>query len=158
VLSLTELVVCNLQFAVLIQRRECATVEKVMHMLQLPKHAAITCSHTHALLDDGPGEVVQQVERVLRVLGHHSHTGVEVRVLEVGHSLKALLSYGVPLIMNREESEWHLHGSSEAALAQGGEGDMCHQLDGVVELSIDDGSHPWLHWVEGYHHAGLTPV
>jgi hypothetical protein len=56
-------------------------------MLQLPKLARdggvvlLVCGHTHALLDDGPGEVVLQVERVLRILSHRSHTGMEVWAL-----------------------------------------------------------------------------
>jgi hypothetical protein len=102
------------------------------------------------LLDDGPGKVVLQVERVLHVLSHHSHTDMEVRTLGVGHGHKVLLPYGVPLITNQEERNWHLRGSGEVALTQGGEGDMCHLLNGVVELTADDGSHPWLHRVEGY--------
>jgi hypothetical protein len=73
--------------------------------------AFIACSHTQALLDDGPGEVVLQVERVLHVLSHPNHTGVEIRALEVGHGLNVLLPYGIPLITNQEERDWHHDGS-----------------------------------------------
>jgi hypothetical protein len=107
-------------------------------MLQLPKLTRdggvvlLVCGHTHVLLDDGPTEVVLQVELVLHVPGHRSHTGVEVRTLEVGHSLKVLLPYGIPLITNQEERVWHLCGSGEATLPQGGECDLCCLLDGVI--------------------------
>jgi hypothetical protein len=57
---------------------------------------------------------------------------MEVRALEVGHGLKALLSHGIPLITNQEERDWHLRGSGEAVLTQGGECDLCRLLDGVV--------------------------
>jgi hypothetical protein len=43
-----------------------------------------------------------EVEQVLRVLGQRSHPSVEVRALEVGHSLKTLLPHGVLLILNQE--------------------------------------------------------
>jgi hypothetical protein len=46
--------------------------------------------HPQTLLDDGLDGVPLQVEHVLRVLGHHSHTGVEVRTLWVGYILKTL--------------------------------------------------------------------
>jgi hypothetical protein len=101
-LNLVEEMICDLQLTVLVWRRKCTTVEKVILMLQLPKLAwdggvaFIACSHTHALLDNGPGKVVLQVEWVLSVLDHHIHTGMEVRALEVGHGLKALLPYGGP--------------------------------------------------------------
>jgi hypothetical protein len=36
--------------------------------------------------------------------------------------------------MNWEVHDWHLHSSGEAALTQGGESDVCHFLNGVVEL------------------------
>jgi hypothetical protein len=35
---------------------------------------------------------------------------------------------------------------------------VCRLLNGAVELAADDGSHPWLHRVEGYHHADLAPI
>jgi hypothetical protein len=76
----------------------------------------LVCGHTHALLDDSSGEVVLQVEQVLHALKHRSHNGMEVRALEVIRGLKVLLPYGITLIMNREERDWHLLSSSEAAL------------------------------------------
>jgi hypothetical protein len=62
-----------------------------------------------------------QVEQVLHILGHRSHAGVEVRALEVGHSLKALLPHGIFLILNQENLNGHHGSSGEAALTQGGE-------------------------------------
>jgi hypothetical protein len=92
----------------------------------------VVCGHTQALLDDGPSEVVLQVEQVLCILVHHSHTCVEVRALGVRHGLKVLLPHGIPLIMNREGCDRHCGSSGDAALTQGGEGDVCHLLDGVI--------------------------
>jgi hypothetical protein len=102
----------------------------------------LVCGHTHALLDDSSGEVVLQVEQVLHALEHCSHNGVEVRALEVGHGLKVLLPYGIPLITNREERDLHLLSSSEVALTQGGECDLHRLLDDVVKLGADDNPHP----------------
>jgi hypothetical protein len=48
---------------------------------------------------------VLEVEQVLRVLGQRSHPGVEVRALEVGHSLKTLLPYEILLILNWEKHD-----------------------------------------------------
>jgi hypothetical protein len=96
----------------------------------------------HTVLDDGPTGVVLQVEQVPHVLGHHSHTGVEMRTLNIRHSLKALLPHKVLLITDREERDRHLGGGGEAALTQGGDGDVCHLLDGIIKLAADDGSHP----------------
>jgi hypothetical protein len=72
----------------------------------------------HTLLDDGPAGVVLQVEQVPHVLGHHSHTGVDVRALEVGHGLRVLLPHGVLLILDLEEQNWHVDSGGEAALTQ----------------------------------------
>jgi hypothetical protein len=116
------------------------------------------CGQPQMLLDDGPGDVVLQVEQVLRVLGHLSHTGMEVGALGVGHGHKALLPHRFLLIMNQEERDRHLDGDGEMALIQGGEGDECCLLDGVVELTVDDGPHPWVHGVEGYHQADLPHI
>jgi hypothetical protein len=113
------------------------------------------------LLDDGPGGVVLQVEQVLHVLGHLSHTSVEVGggvALGVGHGHEALLPLGVLLIMIREECGRHLGGGGKAVLRQGDEGDECRLLDGVVELTANDGPHPWAHGVEGYHQVDLPYV
>jgi hypothetical protein len=66
--GLTEVMLRDLQLTVLVRRRKCTTVEKVILMLQLPKLARdsgvvfLVCGHMHARLDDGPGEVVLQVE------------------------------------------------------------------------------------------------
>jgi hypothetical protein len=61
----------------------------------------LVCRQMGTLLPGCPGGVVLEVEQVLRVLGQRSHPGVEVRTLEVGHSLKMLLPYRVLLIPNR---------------------------------------------------------
>jgi hypothetical protein len=57
------------------------------------------------LLPGYPGGVVLEVEQVLGIHGQRCHPGVEVRALEVGHGLKALLPYGVLLIPNREKRD-----------------------------------------------------
>jgi hypothetical protein len=83
---------------------------------------------------------------------------MEVRALKVRHGLKAMLSYGVLLIPNREKRNRQCCCSCEAVLAQGGEGDVCHHLNAAVGLTADDGPRPWLRGVEGYHHANLAPI
>jgi hypothetical protein len=113
-----------------------------------------TCMLMHAHL----GGVVLEVEQVLRVLGQRSHPGVKVRSLEVGHGLKALLSYGVLLIPNRKKHDMQCCCSGKAVLTQGGEGDVRHHLNAGVGLATDDGPRPWLRGVEGYHHANLALV
>jgi hypothetical protein len=55
-----------------------------------------TLLHAHS---DG---VVLEVKQVLRVHDQRSHSGMEVRALGVGHGLKALLPYGILLILNQE--------------------------------------------------------
>jgi hypothetical protein len=113
---------------------------------------------TRTLLHASPGSVVLKVELVLHVLSQQSHPGMEVRALEVGHSLKTLLPYGVLLIPNREKRDRQCCNSGEVVLAQGGESDVHHQLNAGVGLIADDGPRPRLHGVEGYHHADLAPV
>jgi hypothetical protein len=110
------------------------------------------------MLDDGPGGAVLHVEHVPRVLGQCCHAGMEVRALGVGHGLKTLLPHGILQIMNQEERDWHCGGVGEVALTQGGECDLCRLLDGLIQLDADDGCHPRLHRVEGYHHTDLTLV
>jgi hypothetical protein len=83
---------------------------------------------------------------------------VEVRALEVGHSLKMFLPYRDLLIPNREKCDRQCCSSGEAVLAQGGESDVHHQLNVGVGLAANDGPQPWLHGVEGYHHADLALV
>jgi hypothetical protein len=58
-----------------------------------------------------------EVEQVLHVPGQRSHPGVEVRALKVGHGLKALLPYGVLLILNREKRDRQCCCSGEAVLS-----------------------------------------
>jgi hypothetical protein len=118
----------------------------------------MTRGQMQTVLDDSPGGVVLQVDHVLRVLGQRSHANVEVRALGVGHGLKTLLPHGILLIMNREEHDWHRGSVGKVALTQGGEGDLCHLLDGLIHLNVDDDCHPWLYQVEGYRHADLAPV
>jgi hypothetical protein len=83
---------------------------------------------------------------------------MEVRALEDGHSLMALLPYGVLLILNREKRDRQRCYSGEAVLSQGGEGDVCHHLDAGVRLAANDGPRPRLCGVEGHHHANLALV
>jgi hypothetical protein len=83
---------------------------------------------------------------------------MEVMALEVGHGLKALLPYGVLLILNREKRDRQCLYRCEAVLAQGGEGDVRHHLNAGVGLAADDGPWSWVCGVEGYYHANLTLV
>jgi hypothetical protein len=118
----------------------------------------LICRQTRTLLHAYPDGVVLEVEQVLHVPGQQSHPGVEVRGLQVGHSLKALLPYGVLLIPNREKCDRQCCRSGEVILAQGGESDVRHHLNAGVRIAADDGPRPWLHGVEGYRHADLAPV
>jgi hypothetical protein len=81
-----------------------------------------------------------------------------VRALEVRHGLKSLLPHGISLILNREKPDQHCDGSGEATLTQRGECDVSRLLDGSVRFAADDGPHPWILLVEGYHHASLAYV
>jgi hypothetical protein len=107
---------------------------------------------------DGPASAGLQVKHVLRVPSQCSHASVEVGPLRVGHGLKALLPHRILLVADRKERDWHRGGVGEAGLTQGGECDLCCLLDGLIQLDPDDSCHPWLHWVEGYHHVDLTLV
>jgi hypothetical protein len=110
------------------------------------------------LLDDSPGSAGLQVKHVLCVPGQHSHASVEVRALGVGHGLKTLFPHRILLVTDQKERDWHRGSVGEAALTQGGECDLCRLLDGLIQLDPDDGCHPLLHWVEGYHHVDLALV
>jgi hypothetical protein len=113
---------------------------------------------TRTLLHAYPGGVVLKVEQVLRVPGQRSHPGVEVRALEVGHSLRTLLPYEVLLIPNQVKRDRQCCSSDEVVLAQGGESHVRHQLNAGVGLAADDGPRPRLRGVEGYRHADLALV
>jgi hypothetical protein len=113
---------------------------------------------THTLLYAYPGGVVPKVAHVLHITGQQSHPSVEVRALEVGHNLKALLPYGVLLILNWEKCNRQCCSSGEAVLTQGGESDVRHHLNAGVGLTANDEPRPWLRGVEGYHHTNHTPV
>jgi hypothetical protein len=96
----------------------------------------------HTLLPGCPRGVVLKVEQVLHVLGQRSHPNMEVRALEVRHSLKTLVPYRVLLILNWEKRDRQCCSSSEAVLAQGGESDVRHQLNAGVGLTADDEPRP----------------
>jgi hypothetical protein len=100
----------------------------------------LICCQTHTLLHASTSGVVLEVEQVLHLPGQRSHPGVEVRTLEVGHGLMALLLFGVLLILKWEMRDRQCCCSSEAVLAQGGQGDVCHHLNAGVGLTADDGS------------------
>jgi hypothetical protein len=68
------------------------------------------------LLDDGPTDVVLQVEQLTHVLGHLCPTGTEVQAHNVAHGLEVLLPLELLLIVDREESDRHVGGGNEAAL------------------------------------------
>jgi hypothetical protein len=83
-------------------------------LLPQPLGVLLVCDQPQTLLDDGLGGVVLQVEQVLNILVHLSHTGVEVGALGVGHNHKVLLPHGVLLIMNQEDHDRHLSSGGEA--------------------------------------------
>jgi hypothetical protein len=111
---------------------------------------------TCTLLPSYPRCVVLEVEEVLHVHGQRSHSSVEVRALEVEHSLKMLLPYGVLLILNQEKRDRQCCSSGEAVLTQGGESDVRQKLNAGVRFTADDGPRPRLCGVEGYRHADLA--
>jgi hypothetical protein len=113
---------------------------------------------TRTLLPGHPGDVVLEVEQVLHIPDKRSHLDVEVRALEVRHGLKALLPYGVLLILNQEKRDRQCCCSDEAVLAQGGESDVRYHLNASVRLAVDDRPRSQLRGVEGYHHANLALV
>jgi hypothetical protein len=115
-------------------------------------------AQVQTVLDDGPGSAGLQVKHVLRVPGQRSHASVEVRALGVGHDLKMLFPHMILLAINQKECDWHHGGVDEVALTHGGECDLSHLLDGLIQVDPDDGCHPWLHRVEGYHHVDLALV
>jgi hypothetical protein len=110
------------------------------------------------LLDDSPSSAGLQVKHVLHVPGQFTHAGVEVRTLGIGHGLKTLLPHRMLLVTNQQARNWHRGGVGEAALTHGGESDLCHLLDGLIQLDPNDGCNPWLRQVEGYHHVDLALV
>jgi hypothetical protein len=85
-----------------------------------------------------PGGVVLEVEQVLPIPGQRSHHDMKVRALEVGHSLKVLLPYGVLLILNQEKRDRQCCSGGDAVLAQGGERDVCYLLNASVGLTVHD--------------------
>jgi hypothetical protein len=113
---------------------------------------------TRMLLSDCLSGVVLEIEQVMCVLGQQSHPDVEVRALDIGHSLKTLLPYEVLLIPNREKHDRQCCSNGEAVLTQGGESYVRHQLNAGVGLSVDDGPRPRLHGIKGYRHADLALV
>jgi hypothetical protein len=82
----------------------------VKNGILMPQSLNLTCDgsgtllirrQTRMLLPGYPGGIVLEVEQVWGVLGQRSYPNMEVRALEVRHGLKALLPYGVLLILNR---------------------------------------------------------
>jgi hypothetical protein len=115
-------------------------------------------ARVQTLLDDDLGSAGLQVKHVLRVPSQHSDAGMEVRALRVGHGLQTLLLHRILLVTNWKECDWHCGGVGETALTQGGKCDLCRLLDDLIQLDPNDGFHPWLRWVEGYHHVDLAHV
>jgi hypothetical protein len=113
---------------------------------------------THTMLHACPGSVVLEVEQVLCILGQRSHPSMEVRALDVRHNLKALLPYGVLLILNREKHDRWCCSGGEAVLTQGGESNVRHHINASVGLVAKVEPRPWLCGVKGYHHIDLAPV
>jgi hypothetical protein len=115
-------------------------------------------ARVQTLPHDGPASAGLQVKHVLHVPGQHSHASVEVRALGIGHGLKALHPHRILLVTDQKERDWHCGGVGEATLTQGGECNLRRLLDGLIRLDPDDGCHPWLRQVEGYHHVDLALV
>jgi hypothetical protein len=163
-LSLAEVMVHNLQLMVLIRSRKCTIAEKsilLLQLLELTRNGGVVLivfCQMHMLLHDSPGGVMLQVEQVLHILGHHSHAGTNVRALKVRYGLKTLLLDGIFLIPNREKNDRHHGDSGELTLTQRGECDVGHLLDSSVGLTTDNGPHPRILLVEGYHHTGLAYI
>jgi hypothetical protein len=164
VLDLVKVVVRVLQLTVMIRRRKCTIAEKSILLLQLLELVRdgsivlIVCGQTHTLLHESSCGVMLQVEQVLRILGHRSHAGAEVRALEVRYGLKTLLPHRIFLILNQEKCDRHHCGSGEATLTQRGECDVGHLLDSAIGLTVNDGLRPCILLVGGDRHAGLAYV
>jgi hypothetical protein len=62
---------------------------------------------------------------------------------------------GLLLTVDWEERDRCVGGVGEVAFIEGGECDMCHLLDGIVDLGHDDGSLPRCSGVNGYLHPDL---
>jgi hypothetical protein len=56
---------------------------------------------------------------------------------------------GLLLVTDRKQCDWCAIRVSEASLAQGGECHMRHLLDGVVQVTSNDGSGPQCHGSTG---------
>jgi hypothetical protein len=115
-------------------------------------------ARVQTLPNDGPASAGLQVKHVLCIPSQRTHASMEVRALGVGHGLKTLLPHMILLVTDQKECDWQRGGVGEAALTQGGECDLCRLLDGLIQLDPDDGCHPWLCQVEGYHHVDLALV
>jgi hypothetical protein len=63
-----------------------------------------------------------------------------------------------PLGYELKQRDWHHGDLGEAALTQRGECDLCRLLDGLIQLEPNDGCHPRLRRVEGYHHIDLALI
>jgi hypothetical protein len=92
------------------------------------------CTLLHAY----PVSVVLKVEQVLCVPSQQSHPSMLVRALEVRHSRKMLLPYGVLLILDQKKLDRQCDISGEAVLSQRGESDVRHHLHADVRLPADD--------------------
>jgi hypothetical protein len=129
-----------------------------LELVQSSCGVLLVCCQMHTMLHASPSGVVLEVEQVLHVPSQRSHPDMEVRALEVGLGLKALLPYRVLLIPNREKCDRQCCCSGEAVLAQGGEGNVRHHLDAGVGLAADDGPRLRLRGVKEYRHTNLAPI
>jgi hypothetical protein len=90
---------------------------------------------------------------------HPGHTyGGFIPAISKRGVTKTLLPYGVLLILNRKKRDRQCCSSGKVVLTQGGEGDVCHQLNTGVGLAANDGPRPRLCGVKGCRHANLTLV
>jgi hypothetical protein len=81
-----------------------------------------------------------------------------VWALKVRHGLEVLLPLRVLLIVDQEERDQHRGGGGKIALTQGGVSYVCHLVDGIIKLTVDNKSHPQHHGVKGYLHPDLIDV
>jgi hypothetical protein len=111
-------------YSVLLGRRNCTTMEKVILALQLcelPRCggvALLTSCHAGTLLNDSHVSVVLQVEQALGKLSHRSHACVVMWTLGVGYGHKMLLPHRISLVAKWKEREWHRGDVRKAAPTQ----------------------------------------
>jgi hypothetical protein len=77
---------------------------------------------------------------------------------EVTHDLEALSPLELLPNVDREEHDQRVRVVSETALAECGEGNICHLLDSIINLTLADVSLPLHRGVVGYLHSDLIGI